>query len=171
MKFLKVLTGLMILGCCWACGYHLAGTAGTLPPQIHTVCIPDFANRTVQFNVERFVSDSIREEFIRRTRLTLVSDRSTADALIEGEVVYFQATPVTYSSSGEGNLHEIEIRINLKFINNLDNSIVFQQDNMSYTDTYRIDSGDVSGFLDAALERMGKKFASEIINTIFTGIR
>jgi hypothetical protein len=91
--------------------------------------------------------------------------------MVQGEIIFFQVTPVTYSGGGEGNLHELEIKINLKFVDNLHRRILYEKQSITFTDTYRIDSGDAPGFQNAALKRIGRKFASEIVTSVLTGIQ
>ena len=35
-----------------ACGYQVAGTASRLPPDIKTIAIPAFTNKSTQFRIE-----------------------------------------------------------------------------------------------------------------------
>lgn len=170
MKFMRFFCFFILVCFLDNCGYHLVGTARTIPKDIRSVCIPDFENNTVKFQAEQFVSNAIREEFIQRTKLILWPNRSKSDSVIEGIINTFKVTPISYSDSGEGNLYEIQVQISLKFINNLTKEIIFQKDNLSFTDTYRIDSGDALGLENMAVLRISKKFASEIVTAIFSGI-
>jgi hypothetical protein len=171
MKNYKLL--ILIFGCItlFHCGYHLTGTASTVPKGLKSICIPDFKNLTVKFNADKFISSAIRDEFILRTKLVLLSNRSKADALIEGAVNEFKVTAVSYSARGEGNVYEINIKISIKFINLRDSSIIYERSKISFTDSYKIDSGDPDSLENQALQRVAKKFASNVVSTIFSGIK
>ena len=117
------------------------------------------------------MSDAFRNEFIDRTHLKLVNQGSEADSKIEGEIVGFKLTPVTYSADGHAQVYQVEITIKVTFINLKDNSIIFKKDNMSYSDHYSIEAGDSVSLERDAFLSISQKFASQTIQGIFTGIK
>ena len=81
-----------------ACGYHVRGRETNLPPGIHSVAIPIFANRTDQTGIETDVTRALVEKFISTRRLSITTGNS-ADALLTGSVTSFVTTPVAVTSS------------------------------------------------------------------------
>lgn len=81
-----------------ACGYHVRGRETNLPPGIHSVAIPIFANRTDQTGIETDVTRALVEKFISTRRLSITTGNS-ADALLTGSVTSFIITPVAVTSS------------------------------------------------------------------------
>ncbi|HYB20361.1 MAG TPA: hypothetical protein VEH09_05505, partial [Thermodesulfobacteriota bacterium] len=57
---------LILLGCLLltACGYHLRGRETNLPPEVHSVAIPIFGNRTIETGVESLVTEGLVEKFV-----------------------------------------------------------------------------------------------------------
>ena len=90
---LALLTALLLAGC----GYSVRGRETNLPPQIHSLAIPIFANRTDLTGIETDVTRALAEKFIASKRLS-VTTRDSADALLTGTVRHFAATPVAVTS-------------------------------------------------------------------------
>ena len=90
-----VLFGVFLLA---GCGYHVRGRETNLPPGIHSVAIPIFANRTDQTGIETDVTRALVEKFISTRRLSITTGNS-ADALLTGSVTSFIITPVAVTSS------------------------------------------------------------------------
>ena len=84
--------------CLVGCGYQLRGKETNLPPGIHSVAIPLFANRTDQTGIETQITRALVEKFISTKRLS-VSPRDSADSLLTGTVKVFSTSPVAVTSS------------------------------------------------------------------------
>ncbi len=95
--FLLALLGALILA---GCGYHARGFETNLPPEIHSVAIPIFANRTDLTGIETDFTRALVDKFVSSKRLT-VTTRDSADALLTGTVRYFLATPVAVTSTSQ----------------------------------------------------------------------
>jgi outer membrane lipopolysaccharide assembly protein LptE/RlpB len=94
LMYLALLTAFLSAGC----GYHARGRETNLPPEILSLAIPIFANRTDQAGIETDVTRALAEKFISSKRLS-VTTRDSADALLTGTVRYFVTTPVAVTSA------------------------------------------------------------------------
>jgi outer membrane lipopolysaccharide assembly protein LptE/RlpB len=92
--FLALLAAFLLSGC----GYRLRGKETNLPPEIRSVAIPIFANRTDQTGAETDVTRALAEKFISARRLP-VATQNSADAILTGKVISFVTTPVAVTSS------------------------------------------------------------------------
>jgi outer membrane lipopolysaccharide assembly protein LptE/RlpB len=81
-----------------SCGYHLRGAETNLPPDIRSVAIPIFANRTIETGIESVVTQALLEKFSSAKVLVLASP-SSADALLNGSVLSFTTSPVAVTAS------------------------------------------------------------------------
>ena len=90
-----ILLGTLLLA---GCGYQVRGRETNLAPEIHSVAIPIFANRTDQTGIETDVTQALAAKFIT-TRQLSVTTRNSADVLLTGMVVSFSTTPVAVTSS------------------------------------------------------------------------
>ena len=87
MKVLVAAFGVMLAGC----GYHTAGHADLMPKTIHSVCIPAFKNASSRYKLTDHLPEAISREFIARTRYSIISDCTQADAVLTGTVLNYLA--------------------------------------------------------------------------------
>lgn len=148
------------------CGYRLTGTGKQIPDHIKTIAIPNFVNKTTRYQAEQFVTSALREEFIRRSKLTLVDRVSKSDSVLEGDIVRFDVIPISYSSDATANLYRINIVMNVRFIDIKTSKVIFENKKLSFTDTYDIVSGDFFSQETETLIKVSKEFAASIVSTI-----
>jgi hypothetical protein len=79
-----------------ACGYHVAGRASSLPPGLKVIAVEAFANKTTQYRIEQRLTEAVVHEFLARTKYRIVSTENSADAVLHGEVVSLELTPVVF---------------------------------------------------------------------------
>ncbi len=93
---------LILLGCLLlsSCGYHMRGKETNLPPEVHSVAIPIFGNRTIETGIESVMTEGLVEKFVSSRRLP-VTTQSLADALLTGTVTTFTTYPVAVTSSNQ----------------------------------------------------------------------
>jgi outer membrane lipopolysaccharide assembly protein LptE/RlpB len=93
---------LILLGCLLlsSCGYHMREKETNLPPEIHSVAIPIFGNRTIETGMESVVTEGLVEKFESSRRLP-VTTSSSADALLTGTILTFTTFPVAVTSSNQ----------------------------------------------------------------------
>jgi len=157
-----VLTVIVFTGC----GYRLSGYGNQVPDYIKTIFIPDFENKTTRFQAEQFVTYAIRDEFIKRSSLSLVGDREKADSQLEGEISRFDVKPISSTRENTANLYKVRILLKVKFIDLKTNDIVYQDENLLFVDTYEIDTGDFFSQETETLKKIADKFASSVVTTI-----
>jgi outer membrane lipopolysaccharide assembly protein LptE/RlpB len=90
-----ILLGTLLLA---ACGYQVRGRETNLPPEIHSLAIPIFANRTDQTGIETDVTQALVAKFIATKQLS-VTTQNSADVLLTGAVISFSTTPVAVTTS------------------------------------------------------------------------
>lgn len=93
MKAIALLFTMLFLS---GCGYHVVGTANSLPPAIHTIAIPAFKNVTTQYRVSDLLASAVAREFISRTHYRITADEQEADAILSGAVVNFVSYPTIF---------------------------------------------------------------------------
>jgi outer membrane lipopolysaccharide assembly protein LptE/RlpB len=99
MRRLIFLCLLPLLLC--GCGYHITGQASNLPPEIRSVYIELFANRTAEPYLENILTNEVIKEFARDRNLHIPEDRHAADAVINGTVSAYSTLPVSYGVDDE----------------------------------------------------------------------
>jgi len=96
----KFLWHLFLIVCLFptGCGYHLSATSG-LPPAVagKNLAIPMFTNKSYRANVGATLTESLVDEFARRSGGKVVSEES-ADLVLNGTVLTYATSPVSYSA-------------------------------------------------------------------------
>lgn len=83
------------------CGYHVQGRGDNLPPDVRTVYIEIFANKTLEPFLDTIVSEFVTERFIRGRLLRVVDRPDLADAVLSGEAATYLTSPVAYDRRDE----------------------------------------------------------------------
>lgn len=154
------------------CGYHVAGHAANLPSEWSTIAIPAFKNDTTRYRIEQRLTEATIREFITRTKYHVVQDPSSADAVLHGEVLSIDTTPVLFNATtGEVTTMLVTVHTKVSLVDNHTQKPVYQDNDMVFRDEYQI-STDVNSFFeeqDPALERMSRDFASHIVANVLEG--
>jgi TolB-like protein len=165
MKRLLLLTIVTLLFST-GCGYRLSGRGRNLPPGAKTIVIPNFKNQTSRPQAEQFVTFAVRDEFIKRSRLRLSEGLANADLFLEGTIVDFTVTPVSYSEEGAANIYQVRLILNVRLIDMRNNETFFQKNWQSYQETYETDTDDFFSQETKSLTKIASKFASSIVASI-----
>lgn len=159
------------------CGYKLSGFGNQVPDHVKTILIPDFENKTTRFQVEQYITYSVREEFIKRSNLELVDTQSRADSLLEGTILRFDVAPISYGEDASANLYRVTITVNVRLIDLKTDELIFEGEGISYSESYEFNSygGDLTE-LDAAddffsqetdtIIKIAEEFAASLVTTI-----
>jgi hypothetical protein len=76
------------------CGYHRAERAD-IPAWIKTIYVAPWTNRSNELLLGSWITDELRQEFLRGSALELAS-RDEADVVLEGEVVSLSTSGLSY---------------------------------------------------------------------------
>ena len=153
------------------CGYHLVGTSSSLPPDIRSLYIPAFINRTSQPELEQRLSDTVSREFINRGQLKLVADAAQADALLKGEITNFGMIPLTLDAQGRATEYQIGITLKVTLTSPDGKTSYWENPSFVYQEKYPIDpsSPDYFDQLNTAVDQISTKFAQALVTTIMEG--
>src|SRR5579862_1620271 len=72
-----------------------------LPRSRHNVVIavPVLKNDTPKYRIEEGMTEAVVHEFIARTKYHIVSTENSADAVLHGEIVSFEAIPAVFDTT------------------------------------------------------------------------
>jgi len=152
--------------------YGPTGRGGGLPKHIKTLAIPAFQNPSLRYKVEQRFTSAVVDEAVRRVRsLKIVSSPEGADAVMTGEIKYFNFAPKLLDDSGRARLFEIAIIVAVNVRDQTKNKIIFDNQNYVFRGEYEI-PGDPKTFFNeegAASDRLAREFARGVISTILEG--
>jgi outer membrane lipopolysaccharide assembly protein LptE/RlpB len=162
---MKRIWGLLLLSASLlsGCGYRLAsknlgGGDG------RTIAVPTFVNATSSYRIEQRVTEAVRRELIRRTRFTVVPEKS-GDLLVTGEVLSYAAVPVIFNQQGRGSAYTLVVDLNVRVTETQTGKVVFQNDRWSFRELFELSqtSADFVPEDPAALDRLARRFASSLV--------
>ncbi len=163
-----VLTGLAIAGC----GYHVAGHSSNLPAAWTSIAVPTFKNDTVQYRIEQRFTQAVIRELITRTKYHIVPDPSSADAVLQGEILSIDTSPVLFdANTGQVTTTLVTVHARVTFVGANAEKPAYENKDMVFRSEYQIPSS-VSTFFqqeDPALERMARDFASNLVANVLEG--
>ncbi len=153
------------------CGYALVGRASNLPPSVKSVYLQPLANRTPRQQVEQELTRAIADELVTRQRFSLASSATGADAQIEGTVIGFGVTPVTFDQNGRATAYEISIAVEVKFKNLADNKVIWSNDRYTFKESYPLEASSAAYVdrEDEAIQKAAKRFAEAMVGDLLEG--
>ena|ERR1700731_3333061 len=127
------LAAMMLSGC----GYT---TRGNLPEHIKTVAVPIFKNRTTQGGIETAITSGVINAFSTRLKVVLVEQ---ADAILDGEIVGYSATAVSFSLQATTTAYRVTYVFNIEFRDLRHNAVLWKEPALTATSDYTV-QGSVS---------------------------
>ncbi len=151
-----------------ACGYALQGRGVTTDPSIKRIGVPLFKDRTGRLGLDARVTQAVMEELLKRGRFTVVREAAGVDAVVEGEIVAYNALPVNYSSdtgTTQATRFTIALTASVVYRKVGQKDPLWANDAFSQRDEYDMGQ-DPSNFFDReeqSIERLAAGFARNLV--------
>ena len=159
-----------VLAAVAACGYRLRGTGSSLPPGIKTISVPMFKNQTTRFELDVKLTRAVINEFIARGKIALSSDPASADAVLEGEITGFVASPIGFSAGNQADSYNVTVTAKVTLKSKSSAEPLFANPSFVYQQEYEVPPG--SSFEDVqteAIDKIAEKFARSLVVSILEG--
>jgi Lipopolysaccharide-assembly len=153
----------------FACGYHEAGRGDRLPPDIKTIAIPIFINKSPRFRIEQKLPAAITREFIERTKFRVTPDPAQADAVLKGTVTDVRAGVVTFDLiTGRASTLQIQVTANVELEDSHTKKVLFSNPAYIFREEYQISQSTPSLFEEdqPALDRLSRDMARTLVTDI-----
>jgi outer membrane lipopolysaccharide assembly protein LptE/RlpB len=155
-----------------ACGYHTASHAVTLPPNLQTIAIPVFINRTQTYKIEQILTAAVVQEMVTRTHYHILNEASeSADATLRGTVLSTSTSPLTYDSQS-GRLSSALVVVTAKVtLTDRQGKVLYENPAYLFREEYQV-SNDLSSFFEEdspALGRLSREFARTLVSNVLEG--
>lgn len=133
-----------------ACGYRFTGAGVRIGPGYDTLAIPVFPSTSSFLGYEGEFTKVLREQFIRHSRLKIVS-KDNAQVVLSGTIYSISTEPLTYSVT-EQTIHgytstdtvttsrEMRVRVNVQLIDRQKGDIIWQDSDLSDTASFSVSS-------------------------------
>jgi outer membrane lipopolysaccharide assembly protein LptE/RlpB len=151
------------------CGYHRAGHAAKLPPDLKTIAIPAFVNHTHTYKVEQVLTAAVVREFLSRTNYRIANQAAdSADATLRGDVLTTELAPLTYDShTGRASSALITVTMKVQLVDR-QGKVLYQNQNYTFREQYQV-SREISSFFEEdtpALDRLSRDFARTLVSNV-----
>lgn len=159
---------------CWiaiaACGYHFAGQANNLPPEIRSIAIPVFENRSLEPRIENDFTNDLIFEFTRSKQLAIAEEKD-ADAILTGVITQVGTETIAHTAKVASAERRVYVRLNVQ-LQRSDNGEILWSDRSFYEKEEYIvasEKAKTEANKRAAIQLIAERAAEKIHNRIFQG--
>ncbi len=99
--------------------------------------MPVFENGTIEYNLERDITDAVIARFVQDNHLKVVSER-TADAVIKGRVTSYKNSVFGFSSVNRAQEYRVTIGVSVVFKDLVKNREIFNEPNLIKFSNYYV---------------------------------
>jgi TolB-like protein len=153
------------------CGYKLAGTGSFLPENIKVIAVAPFENRSTRPEIEVRTTEAVARELSRHGGYKIVTDKTKADAYLEGAVTDFHTTPVQFNAQGRATRLETTVVLRASLKNLSTGDVLWSQANLLFRDQYDVQQVEANYFdlETTALDELARGAAQTLVNSITEG--
>lgn len=143
------------------CGYSLSGN---LPPDIKTVAVPVFRNRTLLPGIENILTPAVARAFANSGRLRVVS-LGQADSVFEAEVLSYQLQSSAYTSQETVTEYRVVVILDVHFRDRIRGRTLWRQAGLQDHADFRAPAqvAPLFSINEAALQRVADELAAKIV--------
>jgi TolB-like protein len=153
-----------------ACGYRLVGTNTFLPEHVRAIVVVPFANRTTRPEIEQRVTEEVARELSRRRRYQVVTDRTTADATLEGAVTSYGTSPVQFSADARATRVEAVVTLEATLRERATDRVLWSQRGLTFREQFDVSEDAVQLEEESvALDEIARGAAGALVNSILEG--
>lgn len=152
-----------------ACGYHVAGAATRIPPDVKTIAIPAFKNMTITFRIEQQLTSAVTREFLERTHYRILPNPADADAVLEGTVKDVRARAITFDvNTGIATSLQVQVTSDVKLVDRHSHKTLFSNSNYVFREEYQVSETPAALFEEdkPALDRLSRDLARALVTDI-----
>jgi outer membrane lipopolysaccharide assembly protein LptE/RlpB len=150
-----------------ACGYHLLGAGGALPPAVKTVAVLPFERQVPVFQVEQRITEAVTRELAQRAKVKVQSAPEGADAVLTGAVTNYGVVPLSYDQAGRANRYQVTVTAKVKLASSEGKSL-FESGGYRFSEIYERSSnpGDYINQEVVAYDVVARDFARALVASI-----
>lgn len=148
------------------CGYHVAGRGSRLPASLKTIAVPALENRTSRYRIEQRLTEALVHELLSRTSYHVVADPAAADAVLRGQVVGLESSPLVFdTATGRATTFVVTVHLAVRLEERETKKLLYRNDDFIFREQYEV-STDIPSFFDElnpALDRLARDFARRLV--------
>jgi hypothetical protein len=152
-----------------SCGYHAAGQATRISPDVKTIAVPAFKNQSSTFHIEQQLTASVTREFLERTHYRIVANPDDADAVLRGTVREVRARAITFDvNTGLATSLQVTVTADVKLEDIHSHKLLFSNSNYIFREEYQVSETPSALFEEdkPALDRLAHDLARTLVTDI-----
>ena len=152
-----------------ACGYHVAGTASRIPPDVKTIAVPPFKNQSSTFRIEQQLTSAVTRELLERTHYRILPSAAGADAVLTGAVKDVRARAITFDvNTGRATSLQVRVTAEVKLEDLHSHRVLFANSNYMFREEYQVSESPSALFQEdkPALDRLAHDLARTLVTDI-----
>lgn len=158
---------------CASCGYKLAGANSNpdIPADLTVIAVAPFENRTKRPEIEQRVTEEVARELSKRGNYRVVTDKTQAQALLEGAVASFETTPVQFNAQGKATRVETAVRLQATLRDLRTGATLWSQSGLVFREQYDVPETEAAFFDQEtlALDEIARGASGALVSSIFEG--
>jgi Lipopolysaccharide-assembly len=152
------------------CGYRLRGTGSSLPAEIKTISVPVFKNLTTRYELDVKLTRAVINELVSRGKVKVGADPAASDAVLEGEITSFSATPIGFSGGNQADKYNITVTAKVTLKDRTSGKPLFSNPGFVYQQEYDVPPGaSFESLQTEAIDKIAEKFARSLVVSILEG--
>jgi outer membrane lipopolysaccharide assembly protein LptE/RlpB len=149
------------------CGYSLRTS---LPPGIKSVHVPVLENKTAEPGIEDFITQALTQAVVQKG-IRIARNAQEADASLEGSIVEYRLTSLSFDSSANVTAYRLTIGLALTFKDLKQDKVIWKQDRVEERADFQV-AGQVTQTQareQVAVQRAAVDVARAIVSFAFEG--
>ena len=163
----KTVLLLLVVMAVQGCGVNIQYrfTGASISTDVKTLSVASFQNRAslVQPGLTQTLTDDLLDMCKAQTNLSIVA--SGGDVSFEGDITDYKTQPMTVSGNEQAAMNRFSITVKVKFVNNIDPDLSFEQSFTRYQDYNS--ALDLSAVEANLTEEITKMLVEDIFNRAF----
>ncbi|MFC2171070.1 LPS assembly lipoprotein LptE [Acidobacteriota bacterium] len=171
MNVARYLTCLIMLALMASCGYSLVGKGAFLPEHIKRVGVPPFRDKTGRPDLSETLTTAVSDKLIRQSGIEVTPNKTGVDAVLEGEILRVDRTPIDFDSEGYASAYQITLTMEVTLRDLIEKEDIYNNSSFVFRSEYEV-SEDFEDFFDTSLEgieEIAVDFADQLVATILEG--
>jgi outer membrane lipopolysaccharide assembly protein LptE/RlpB len=149
------------------CGYHFIGQQSEILSGIHSIAIPYFDNESYEAGLERYLTESLVDEFVKSKIISIV-DEGEADAVIRGKIENFRENVISYDKDDRALEYRALVTLDVTLERKDTGKILWRNKGLFHFEDYRV-SPEIA-ITEANKGQTIKKIAVEMAERIHDSI-
>ena len=155
------------------CGYHLVGTASTLPEGAASLYVERFQNQTRYVDMDQRIDESLSLEWVRRRRLQLVDEKGSADLVLSGVILNLGVAPVSFDEQGRATEYQMTLTTSVKLFDNRDSEPKLLWEDLAFSrrNSYLVDP-NAADYFDRqvlAMDQLADDYSAALVSAVLEG--